>query len=218
MASVGIPAYRHYHQFFMDRVAALDPKAAVGGLWDTMGQFQLNALRSLGLEPRHTLLDIGCGCLRGGRHLIRYLEPGNYWGLEISPKILEAGRRFLDTGGLVGKAPHLFLTNGFGFSEVDTRKFDFVQAFGVFTDMPAVPVRDCFANLHSVLSPKGVFLATYVPGDRYRADPLRIDFRYPLRFFEDLGHRMGYSVEFLEGVRHPKGHQILAIRRLPGKS
>ncbi len=47
----------------------------VGGLWDALGQLQLEFLINSGLQPNHKLLDIGCGCLRGGVHyVIKYLK------------------------------------------------------------------------------------------------------------------------------------------------
>ena len=39
----------------------------VGGLWEEIGCLQLSVLKRIGLQKSHTLLDIGCGSLRGGR-------------------------------------------------------------------------------------------------------------------------------------------------------
>ena len=105
--------YGEYHRFAMDRLARRDPRQAVGGLWDHLGPLQLEVLRAHGLRPEHRLLDIGCGSLRGGRHLMRYLEPGNYWGLDISPEILAAARQLVAQEGLAGREPHLHATEGF---------------------------------------------------------------------------------------------------------
>ena len=54
----------------------------VGGLWDEVGALQIDFLRAQGLRPPDTLLDVGCGCLRGGVHLVGYLEPGRYYGID----------------------------------------------------------------------------------------------------------------------------------------
>ena len=102
----------------MDEWAVLDPEAAVGGLWDSLGKLQLDFLRAHGLRPEHTLLDIGCGCLRGGLHFMRYLVPGHYYGLDISPNVLKAGHLFLRQSGLAHKSPHLLLTEGFTFVRI----------------------------------------------------------------------------------------------------
>jgi len=39
----------------------------VGGLWQEVGLLQYDFLLSKGLEPGNSLLDLGCGALRGGR-------------------------------------------------------------------------------------------------------------------------------------------------------
>src|SRR3979409_2149502 len=62
----------------------LDHRAAVGGRWEEIGELQFQFLRTHGLEPQHRLLDIGCGSLRGGVRFVSYLDPGNYFGIDIS--------------------------------------------------------------------------------------------------------------------------------------
>lgn len=54
-----------------DVVATGGHRDFVGGQWDELGIFQLKLLQSFGLHPEHTLLDVGCGALRGG---IRFAE------------------------------------------------------------------------------------------------------------------------------------------------
>lgn len=78
-----------------DRRVERDPYDAVGGLWQQMGQLQFDFLVRQGLKPEHRLLDIGCGTLRGGRHFIRYLNPGNYTGMDISPKALDFANQLI---------------------------------------------------------------------------------------------------------------------------
>ena len=56
----------------------------IGGKWSEIGQLQFDFLLESGLQPHHKLLDIGCGCLRGGIHFINYLEASNYSGLDIN--------------------------------------------------------------------------------------------------------------------------------------
>ena len=69
---------------------AIDPRDAIGGMWEEIGSLQLEFLKNMGLSPSNTLLDIGCGNVRGGRHFIRYVDSGNYTGIDIWPKWLEA--------------------------------------------------------------------------------------------------------------------------------
>ena len=77
----------------------------VGGLWDEMGQLQFDFLVRQGLSPEHRLLDIACGCLRGGVHFVRYLQPGNYYGVDVNAPLLERGRYELASAGIAELQP-----------------------------------------------------------------------------------------------------------------
>jgi hypothetical protein len=55
-------------------------RAVIGGMWEEIGTLQLSFLVSQGLARSDKLLDIGCGCLRGGVYLVGYLDPGKlFW-------------------------------------------------------------------------------------------------------------------------------------------
>ena len=56
----------------------------VGGLWETLGQLQFDFITRRGLQTSDKLLDMGCGCFRGGIHFIRYLDNQHYYGLDIN--------------------------------------------------------------------------------------------------------------------------------------
>ena len=51
------------------------------------GLHTFGALVDYGLEPQHTCVDYGCGMLRVGRHLIPFLDRGNYWGLDVTDRL-----------------------------------------------------------------------------------------------------------------------------------
>jgi hypothetical protein len=63
----------------------------VGGWWDYMQQLQYNFMRAQGLKPRHHLWDIGCGSLRAGVALIRYLDRGHYHGVDRGKWLIDRG-------------------------------------------------------------------------------------------------------------------------------
>ena len=95
-----------------DAVAAGKHRDVIGGLWDQMGHHQLRFLVEQGLAPQHRLLDIGCGSLRLGMHAIEYLEPGHYFGTDISGDLIDAGYRIELNDALRSKAPrHHFAVN-----------------------------------------------------------------------------------------------------------
>ena len=49
-----------------------------------------------GLKPTDNLLDIGCGSLRVGKHLIPFLDDGKYCGVEPEQKYLNDGLKWTD--------------------------------------------------------------------------------------------------------------------------
>lgn len=59
--------------------------------WDKMSLFVFQYGLMCGMHEDMRLLDIGCGPLREGRHLILFLKPGGYTGLEPEQEMVERG-------------------------------------------------------------------------------------------------------------------------------
>jgi hypothetical protein len=59
--------------------------------FELIGKTQFEHLRHWGLAANHYLLDIGCGCLRGGQHAIRILEPEHYYGIDPNQWLIDEG-------------------------------------------------------------------------------------------------------------------------------
>lgn len=202
----------------MDHLAAIDPREAVGGMWDEIGPLQLDTLRLHGLRPDHRVLDVGAGCLRGGVHIAKYLDRNRYWATDLSQVLLDEGAQNLVTSGLGSRGARLRIARDFTFTEVEDQKFDFVQAFGVFTDVPGDSIRECFANLVKVMAPNGRVFATFALGDQFADDPVLLQFKYPWSFFEGLGREFGWEIELIRGFKHPKGHSLLVARLLEART
>ena len=49
----------------------------------------------LDMKPDHRVIDYGCGSLRLGVHLINSLEPGNYYGIDLTHDFLPPGIKAL---------------------------------------------------------------------------------------------------------------------------
>jgi SAM-dependent methyltransferase len=152
------------------RVKRGNHRAVVGDKWEEVGQLQFDFLVSRGLKPEHRLLDLGCGSLRAGVRLVRYLDPKNYYGTDISPSLLKAGYDTeLANEGLTDKLPrsHLVLTDGgFDFSWCPVT-FEFALAQSLFTHLPLSFLRACLERLHTFVVPGASLYATFfeVPQD-----------------------------------------------------
>lgn len=201
-----------------DQRVAADPAEAVGGMWEEIGRLQFDFLRAQGLRPSDRLLDLGCGTLRGGRHVIAYLDPGCYTGLDISPAAIAFGEALVAREGLADKRPRLLVggTEGLRFTEVAGSRFDRVLAQSVFTHLPPELIAEAFAHLDGILAPDGRFYFTYHHADRYTQTGLK-DFRYPLGHFQDLAARHGLRLTDLSAAyAHPRGQRMVVVERADG--
>lgn len=102
-----------------------DYKSCFGGgatEWLQRGKFQLDVLLWRGLLPSNTVLDVGCGPLRAGVHIIDFLDAGNYYGIDCNPHFVSYAER-------VSAKLATFRTSC-DFSSFD-RCFDFILCFGV---------------------------------------------------------------------------------------
>lgn len=212
--------YLNAYSLDTDRRVERDPHDAVGGLWEEMGQLQFDFLVSRGLEPDHRLLDIGCGTLRGGRHFIRYLRPGNYTGIDISPKALEFANQLLEKEDLSGKRPRLILNveKTLTFGQFPGEQFDYLFAQSVFTHLPQQFIEECFANISRIMHEESLFFFTFWPADAVARRGNK-GFAYPFGFFEGLARRHGFVIEdHSDAYRHPRGQRMSMLRPSGGPS
>ena len=135
-------------------------RAAVGGMWEEIGELQFEFLVGQGLTPEHYLLDVGCGGLRGGVHFVKYLEPGHYFGIDKSAKLLAAGESELERAGVTDKHPTLVARSDFVAANLG-QSFDFALAQSLFTHLPFNSIVRCIAEVDRALRPGGRFYATF---------------------------------------------------------
>jgi cyclopropane fatty-acyl-phospholipid synthase-like methyltransferase len=208
-------------------------REVIGGLWEEMGKLQLDFLREHGLRPTHQLLDLGCGSLRAGTQLIPYLDPGHYWGVDISADLLEAGWEELGALGLQQRQPRgqLVALADFEFNQLATR-WDYCIAASVFTHMTLNRIRRCLARLAGSMSSDGRFFATFFEcprepdreTERVHApggvvtyswkDP----YHYKMADFHHLVSDLPWNVELIGPWDHPRGQHMLLFRPTGGSS
>lgn len=201
----------------------------VGGLWDEMGQRQLDFLVRSGLRPHHDLLDIGCGSLRAGVKLIAYLEAGHYYGVDRDAQLLQCGQELELSPDLRQKMPVLAQMEDFELDRLG-RCFDFAIAQSVFTHLPINRIARCLSNVTRVLAPHGVLYATFFENERGPHDleplrwgtgadgqvvttyPDRDPYHYDIETFEWLSRRTGLRLDRVGDWGHPLGQRMLAFR------
>jgi len=181
--------------------------------WQAVGRKQFRFLKANGLRRDHLLLEIGCGNLRAGRHFIRYLRPGNYTGVDISPDILLAAQDTIVEYELQDQAPALFLVTGTNLNFLPARSFDVVHAHSVFTHTPLDVITAYFAAVHRVLRPGGFFDFTYHHSEGEAWHFLREDFYYPTGLLLDLATEAGFTPRVVEEWTYPQP-KLRLIRHL----
>ena len=94
--------------------------SSLGGplqVFESAGRLQLEILLKEGLYPDCKVLDLGCGCLRGGYWLIHFFDPDCYFGIEPGRRALEAGTQTILEPGLMDlKRPRFDDNPAFDFS------------------------------------------------------------------------------------------------------
>ena len=213
----------YWRQLTPEEIAAGQHKDFVGGMWDEIGDLQIEFLKARGLSPGHRLADIGCGSLRGGVRFVSYLDRGNYYGLDINASLIEAGKEELARSGLTGKQPNLLVNDKFEMSRFGA-SFDYAIAVSVFTHLYMNHIARCLAEAKKVLKPGGRLFATFfeapsplhlepIAHDRggvvsnYDADP----FHYSFSEIERLAETAGLSVEHIGDWGHPRDQRMLCF-------
>jgi len=201
----------------------------VGGMWEELGRLQADFLISEGLNPDMKLLDIGCGCLRGGVHLIRFLQPGNYYGLDINESLLQAGYDVeLLRAGLQGKLPrsNLLHENNFCASRLGVN-FDMMLLQSVFTHLPLNHIRKCLIEMAKCISIGGKMYASFfkVGGDypienEYIHQPGGIKtysyqdpYHYMIDDFVWAIQGLPWKIQYHGEWSHPRGQKMIVFIR-----
>ena len=212
-----------------ERVQQKRHREYVGGLWEELGLFQRDQLIRHGLLPEHRLLDIGCGCLRGGVHFIRYLNPGAYYGHDLHPELIESGiAEELAPLGLSVPRAHFQSNGDFDFSGFPVL-FDFALAQSLFSHLPFNDIRLCLERLAPRMGPGGRLYATFfaLPEHEPLAQafqqpngpktlPHQDPYHYYPRDMEYACHGLPWRCTYLGDVGHPRGqHALLFVSKNP---
>ncbi len=222
----------YYDPDMMEReVSQNRHREVIGGLWDEVGKLQFDFLRANGLTPASRLIDVGCGCLRGGVYFVEFLGPGNYYGMDISEELLNAGYNVELRGrDLQDKLPraNLVADGEFQFSKCPVT-FDIGIAQSLFTHLPVTHIWRCLSRLNPSMVGGGKLFATFflVPDDH----PIGVPFDHP-HGTQSFDHKDPYHYRFRQVEQlcddlpwhpvligewgHPHDQQMVLFRSLAG--
>lgn len=200
-----------------------DHRAFIGGMWDDIGRLQFELLKEHGLLPRHRLLDVGCGALRGGIHFVPYLEPGHYCGIDTNASLLEAARLELERAGCADRGARLIADGSFGVDRFGER-FDFALSVSVITHLFFNHVQMALTRVAGVLAPGGRYFVTFfhAPAPAW-LDPLphqpggvttyfdRDPFHQSFEELDTMARNAGLRAELIGDIGHPRDQRLIVF-------
>lgn len=200
----------------------------IGGMWEEIGTLQIDFLKSQGLQPSYTLLDIGCGCLRLGVRAVEFLDTDKYWGIDLNEELLTAGYDHeVVPSGLAAKLPRTNLVTDAEFTFTGTpHQVDMAIAQSVFTHLPLEYLRLCLTNLANHLDGPCDFFATFfiVTEDEAAAPvlhdpggitthPDKDPFHYTENDLRRAAWNLPWKVDIIGDWNHPRDQRMVCFRK-----
>lgn len=180
-------------------------------LWKMKQDFQINFLKNQNLKTTDVLMDIGCGTLRGGIPLIKYLNNGNYYGIEVRENVLNEGKKELEKYNLASKNPTLISFNKFNNIKTD-RKFHVMFAFSVLIHLEDIIAEECIEFVSNNLLEDGTFYAN-INTEKHQDGNWQgfpVVFR-SINFYKDLARKHNLKTEEMGTLRdlgHYSGQEL----------
>jgi hypothetical protein len=170
-----------------------------------IGQYTLDSLEQCGMTPDSRLLDVGCGALRLGYWLVRYLNPDRYCGLEPIQKYVDVGLKYAIGPDLAAeKRPRFDHNKNFDFSPFGV-KFNFVVARSIFSHASPAMVCRALDSFRDNSAPNGIVLASYKVTVKADRDAEVVDVnqkasewswrRYATSYLQKLAEERGLSAD-----------------------
>ena len=165
----------------------LDTLVGPIGYWDELQAYQFNVLKTQGLLPGHRLLDIGCGPLQGGLAFIRYLDAGNYAGIDVREASIAEARLQVERAGLTAKRPTLAVSGNFGRDRAELGQCDYMWACQILYHLEPAQLKVLFEEIARRLTPGGKFLGDIIgTSHQVRESSQWSGFKFHLHRVEDL--------------------------------
>lgn len=139
-------------------------------LFEDAGRKMLMLLLNEGLKPYSKVLDIGCGCLRGGYWLIRFLDKSCYYGLEPNKNMLKQGIKSLLTPKMMRQKRPTFNHNTDFDTSVFNTQFDYFLARSIWTHASKKQIEAMLDSFSKNILAKGKFLTSFLQPDTHNDD------------------------------------------------
>jgi hypothetical protein len=124
------------------------------------GSNLFQTLVQFGLKPEDSCVDYGCGTLRIGIHLIRYLNPGGYWGMDVSEFFLDEGRHLVGESLWCEKRPNLRIISAGSIAEAANAHPAMVLSNRVMRHVAPKALPEFLGNISRLIATSGQAIVT----------------------------------------------------------
>jgi SAM-dependent methyltransferase len=164
-----------------------------------------------GIYPWSRVLDIGCGCLRGGYWLIHFLNRNGYYGIEPNTAMVQAGfDNIVEPEVARDKRPVIESNDTFDASVFGV-EFDAFLARSIWTHASKPQICTMLDNFVRHTSDRAFFLASYLPARWPWEDYKGIEYRGKSHNC-NVGDLIKHRYEWIEAECK---HRNLYVRQLP---
>jgi cyclopropane fatty-acyl-phospholipid synthase-like methyltransferase len=127
---------------------------------ETSGRLQFELLKQEGCQPSSRVLEVGCGCLHAGTHLMQFLDRGGYVGIDPNAWLINNAIKQPTLRPLVEeKQPQFLFGTDFDASSLK-REFDYVLSHSVLSHAAHWQLEQYLHNTSKVLAPGGCIVAS----------------------------------------------------------
>jgi ubiquinone/menaquinone biosynthesis C-methylase UbiE len=190
--------YEHLYDSYARQVKA---DQVVGhGDFDRIGRTELALLQIEGLQPKHTLVDLGCGIGRLAVHVIPTLVGGSYIGIDISETMLKRAKARIAQAVPNPPCRVTWVKQTTPRFNLPENSVDMMCAISVFTHMEA---EDAYRYLEAalrVVKPGGRFIFSCTPlttsiGKQIFLNSAKLDLKNRWRYVRNVTTSLDYMAE-----------------------
>jgi hypothetical protein len=180
--------------------------------FEPAGRLQLATLLREGMYPQMKVLDLGCGCLRGGYWLIHFLDAGSYFGIEPAAARLQQGiDHVIEPEVLKHKQPRFDTNDRFDLGVFGV-EFDIVLARSIWSHASKGQIVTMLDQFVANSTPDAFFLTSYFPAGIFRGRDYKGDGWQGRSHQSDRGGLVRHSFRW---VKEQVENRKLFVRQLP---